>query len=450
MAHKTFERGIHPSYYKELTSTRTIAEAALPASVTIPLRQHAGAPCEPLVKKGDVVEEGQKIGDVSAFVSAPVHASISGKVKDITLSNHPGGIRDLAVIIDGDGQKKEWKSKGQDADVSTLVPEELRALIRDAGIVGMGGAAFPTSVKLSPPKGKTIEAVILNGCECEPFLTADHRIMVEEPEKVVWGLKALMKATGASKGFIGIEENKPDAIAVLERAAASSSDIKIIVLEAKYPQGAEKMLIKAAFNRKVPPGKLPLDVGVVVNNVGTAVAIYEAVNYGKPLIERVVTISGNGVREPRNLRVRIGTSFEEVISQCGGITGTGEYEVLNGGPMMGIAQSSLDVPVLKGTSGITVIFAGSIKPASYDACIRCARCVEACPMGLMPYRLGDYGKAHMLPQFRDWEGLSCIECGCCSYVCPSKRPLLQWIRIGKLKSRQEAAKAAAAATRKAG
>lgn len=443
MVHKTFSRGIHPSYYKELTSGKRVEAASLPKTVYIPLQQHAGAPCEALVKKGDVVQEGQKIGDVKAFVSAPVHASISGKVKDIELTQHPGGMRTLAVVIEGDGTTKEWG--GAAKDLSSISAEALREAIREAGIVGMGGAAFPTSVKLAPPKGKTIDAVVLNGCECEPYLTADHRIMVEEPEKVVWGLRALMKATGAPKGFIGIEENKPDAIEALKKAIGSSSDIQIIILEAKYPQGAEKMLIIAALGRKVPPGKLPLDVGVVVNNVGTAAAIYEAVNWGKPLFERIVTISGNGVKSPRNLKVRVGTTFEEVLGQCGGLVEGGEIEVLNGGPMMGIAQVTLSVPVIKGTSGITVIAAASIKSFVYDPCIKCASCVSVCPMGLMPYRLGEYGKAFRTAEFKEWDGVSCIECGCCSYACPAKRPLLQWIRLGKLKVRQEAQKAQAAA-----
>lgn len=439
MSHKTFERGIHPSYYKELTASKAVQAAALPKTVIIPLQQHAGAPCEPLVKKGEAVQEGQKIGDVKAFVSAPVHASISGKVKDIELAQHPGGTRVLSVVIEGDGTVKEWKEDGG-VDLSSMTPEAIREAVREAGIVGMGGAAFPTSVKLAPPKGKTIDAVILNGCECEPYLTADHRIMLEEPEKVVWGLKALMRATGASKGYIGIEENKPDAIEALSKAAGS--DVSIIVLEAKYPQGAEKMLIQAAIGRKVPPGKLPLDVGVVVNNVGTAVAIYEALNLKKPLIDRIVTISGNGVAEPKNLKVRIGTAFEEVLNQCGGITGDGEREVLNGGPMMGIAQSTLSVPVVKGTSGITVIAAGVIKPQSYEPCIKCASCVSACPMGLMPYRLGDYGRAQRTAEFKAWDALACIECGCCSYVCPAKRPLLHWIRLGKYFVRKETMRAA--------
>ncbi|MBI5561459.1 MAG: electron transport complex subunit RsxC [Deltaproteobacteria bacterium] len=442
MGLKTFDRGIHPAYHKELASAKRIERAALPKTVIIPLQQHAGAPCEPLVKKGDSVQEGQKIGDVKAFVSAPVHASISGKVKEIELSNHPGGVRALAIIIEGDGTGREW---GGVVDINSISADAMREAIREAGIVGMGGAAFPTSVKLSPPKGKTIDTVVLNGCECEPYLSADHRIMVEEADKAVWGLRALMKATGASAGLIGIEENKPDAIEALRRAVGSSSDIRVSILETKYPQGAEKMLIHAALDRKVPTGKLPMDVGVVVNNVGTAVAVFEALNYKKPLIERVVTISGNGINEPKNLRVRIGTAFEDVIGQCGGLkTGDGEIEVLNGGPMMGIAQSTLAVPVVKGTSGITCLSAKRIKPVAYDPCIKCASCVEVCPMALMPYRLGDYGRAHRTDDLKAWGGLSCIECGCCSYVCPAKRPLLQWIRVGKLKVREEAAKTAKA------
>lgn len=438
MGHKTFERGIHPAYNKELTEAKAIQKAALPKTVIIPLQQHAGAPCEPVVKKGDVVQEGQKIGEAKAFVSAPVHASISGKVKEVEFYQHPGGARVLSVVIDGDGTEKEWTTTP--CDLNSLAPEAIKDAVRDAGIVGMGGAAFPTSVKLSPPKDKKIDTVVLNGCECEPFLTADHRIMVEEAPKVIWGLRAIMRSVGASNGCIGIEENKPDAISALQKAIGSDNSLKLVVLETKYPQGAEKMLIKAALNRKVPTGKLPMDVGVVVNNVGTAVAVYEALNMGKPLMERVVTISGNGIAEPRNLKVRIGTTFEEVISQCGGLKGEGEKAVINGGPMMGIAQTHLNVPVIKGTSGITVLAANTLKPPSYEPCIRCASCVSACPMGLMPYRLGEYGKGYRIQELESWGGLSCMECGCCVYVCPAKRPLLQWIRVGKLKLREAAAK----------
>ncbi|MBI5236176.1 MAG: electron transport complex subunit RsxC [Deltaproteobacteria bacterium] len=443
MGHKTFAKGIHPEYHKDAASSR-IEKAALPKTVIIPLSQHAGAPCAPLVKKGDVVVEGQKIGDASAFVSSPVHASISGKVKDIELAEHPAGVRGMAIIIEGDGVVKDWTAKGAPVDPSTLAPEAIREVIREAGIVGMGGAGFPTSVKLAPPKGRAIDTVLLNGCECEPYLTADHRIMVEQAEKVVWGLRCIMKAVGAGAGLIGIEENKPDAIEAIKKAVGSAMNIKTVILEAKYPQGAEKMLIKAALNRKVPVGKLPLDVGVVVNNVGTAVAVFEAVNLGKPLIERVVTISGEAVREPKNLMVRVGATFEDVLAQCGSIKGNGDVRVLNGGPMMGIAQSTLTVPVIKGTSGITALPVKDARPLKYSPCIKCAACVEGCPMSLMPYRLGEYGRAMRVDDFNSWAGMSCIECGCCSYVCPAKRPLVQWIRIAKLKGRQQAAKAAAA------
>lgn len=440
MGLKTFDRGVHPPDSKERSAAKKIEKALLPATVTIPLQQHAGAPCAALVKRGEEVAEGQKIGDVEAFVSAPVHASISGKVKEVGLKDHPGGFRALSVVIQGDGEEKDWEAERKEFDLASAEPDEIRSAVREAGIVGMGGAAFPTSVKLSVPKGKTIDTVVLNGCECEPFLTSDHRVMLEEADKVVWGLKALMKATGAGKGLVGIEANKPDAVEAIKEATSRDPDIDVMVLETKYPQGAEKMLVQAALGRKIPPGKLPLDVGVVVNNVGTAVAVYEALNYGKPLIERVVTVSGNAVTDPKNLKVRIGTSFREVIDQCGGLELKEEYEVLNGGPMMGIAQTILDVPVIKGTSGITILTAKSLKPLEYEACIRCASCVEACPMGLMPYRLGDYGRAHRTAEFNEWGGMSCIECGCCVYVCPAKRPLLQWMRVGKLKMRQEAQK----------
>lgn len=435
MALKTFKHGIHPSYNKELTSGKNTEVSPLPIKVVIPLQQHIGAPCKPLVKKGDIVAEGQKIGEATAFVTAPVHSSISGKVKDIEKFPYPGGGKILSVIIEGDGKIKEWGNGNIGLELESLDTEALRNLIKEAGIVGMGGAAFPTHVKLSPPKEKKIDAFILNGCECEPYLTSDHRLMVEQPDKVIWGMKALMKAAGAPKGFIGIEENKPDAIEALEKAA-KGSDIKVVALETKYPQGAEKMLIKAVVDRKVPVGKLPMDVGVVVNNVGTAVAAYDAVKYKKPLIERVVTVSGNGVKEPKNLLVRIGTSFEDVLNQCGGVTTDGERAVLNGGPMMGISQTTLEAPVVKGTSGITVLAGREIKPSAYQPCIRCASCVEVCPVNLMPYKIGDMGRLYRLDEFKSWGGLVCIECGCCSYTCPSKRPLLQWIRVGKAKLRE--------------
>jgi electron transport complex protein RnfC len=434
---KTFKRGVHPDYYKEFTSAKPIEQAPLPKRVIIPLEQHIGEPCRPLVKKGDVVEEGQKIGEANAFVSAPIHASISGKVREVALQPYPAGGRVLSVVIEGDGSKKQWNGGDVALDLDNLQPATLREIVREAGIVGMGGAAFPTVVKLSPPGESKVDSVILNACECEPYLTADHRLMLEEPEKILWGLKAIIKAVGAETGFVGIEDNKPDAAEALTMAAAKvAPHIKVVVLETKYPQGAEKMLINAVLGRKVPVGKLPFNVGVVVHNVATAFSIYEAVRYKKPLIQRVVTVSGNGVGEPKNLRVRIGTTFGEILSLCGGITGEGEKEVLSGGPMMGIAQTTLNVPVVKGTAGITVLVGREIKPSEYDPCIRCASCVEVCPMGLMPYRIGDLGRLARTAEFKAWSGTSCMECGCCSFVCPSKRPLVEWIRVGKIKLRE--------------
>ncbi len=434
---KTFKHGIHPPYHKDLAAHKGVERAALPKAVVIPLQQHIGAPCQPLVKRGDAVEEGQKIGEAVAFVTAPVHASISGKVKAVDKHPYPIGGKVVSVTIEGDGSVKEWPETGGALDLGSMSPEALRDAVKAAGIVGMGGAAFPTHVKISPPKDKRIDTVILNGCECEPFLTSDHRVMLEFPEKVLWGMKAIMKVVNAQGAVIGIEENKRDAIDAIERAASSIlPEAKVVPLETKYPQGAEKMLIMATVKRKVPVGSLPMDVGVVVNNVGTAAAVYDALMYGKPLIERVVTVSGNSLREPRNLMVRIGTSFKEVLEQCGGLKEDTDIEVISGGPMMGVSQTTLDVPVIKGTSGITVLPGGDLKRDVYRSCIRCASCVEACPMALMPYRLGDLGRVERIEEFKDWGGLSCIECGCCSFVCPSKRPLVQWIRIGKIKVRE--------------
>ncbi|MCK4738425.1 MAG: electron transport complex subunit RsxC [Deltaproteobacteria bacterium] len=444
---KTFERGIHPSYHKGLTSENRIEKAELPKQVIIPLRQHLGAPSDVIVKKGDLVQEGQMIGEAGGYVSAPVHASINGKVKDVVLHTHPGGGKSLAVIIDGDGTEKDWGLVTPSLSIlDKFTGEELKGAIGEAGIVGMGGAAFPTYVKLSPPKERKIDTVILNGCECEPYLTADHRLMVEQASKVIIGLEAIKRSIGASKIFIGIEDNKKDAVSTLNQAAKSLSiEVEIVILETKYPQGAEKMLIKAVTGQVVPVGKLPLEVGVLVNNVGTTVAIYDALALGKPLIERVVTISGNGIKTPRNLLLRVGTSFAEVIEQCGGVispealsdTDTPpELEILNGGPMMGVAQSTIQVPVIKGTSGITLLTGKEIKPKKYSPCIKCSSCVTVCPMGLIPLKIADMGRLGMIDDLKSWDAMACIECGCCSFVCPSKRPLVQWIRVGKVKLRE--------------
>lgn len=440
----TFENGIHPSYYKELTSKDKTVKMPISKTVVIPLQQHIGQPCTALVEKKDLVEEGQLIAEASGFMTAPIHSSVSGKVKDIDMQYHPGGGRFLSVTITTDGEEKDWyESEGEiGLDFTDTNPESLRKAIRDAGVVGMGGAAFPSAVKLTIPSEKNVETVILNACECEPYLTTDHRLMLEEPDRVLWGLKAIMETVGAKYAYIGVEDNKLDAIEVLEEAIERIiPGTKVIALETKYPQGAEKMLIKAVLDKTVPIGKLPMDVGCVVNNVATAFAIYEALKLKKPLIDRIVTVSGNGIKEPKNIAVKIGTLFDDVINFCGGLVEGEEREVLHGGPMMGLSQQNLIVPVVKGTSGITVLKGAEVTPEDYDPCIRCAACVEACPMDLMAHKIADMGRLIMTDPFDGLQGMSCIECGCCAYVCPSKRPLVEWIRVGKTQSRIATSKA---------
>ncbi|MBI4849697.1 MAG: electron transport complex subunit RsxC [Nitrospirae bacterium] len=426
----TFERGIHPKYNKELSSGKSITPAKLPQRVVIPLSQHIGAPAKCEVKIGDEVKKGQVIGTPAGFVSSPVHSSISGKV--IAIADFPTAVGRLvpSVVIESDG-KDEAVAFKENPNYMNLGADEIKAAIKDAGIVGMGGAAFPTNVKLSPPKEKPIDTVILNGAECEPYLTADHRLMAERPKDVVEGLKIIMKSLGVNKGYIGIEENKPDAIAAIKSAASGESSIEVHTLEIKYPQGAEKMLIKAIKNREVPSKGLPMDVGVVVQNIGTAIAIYEAVRYGKPLIERVVTVTGRGIKEPRNMMVRVGTLLSDVIEQCGGLV-EGAVKVISGGPMMGFAQWTLDVPVTKGTSGILVLSEEEyVSSEEYFACIRCGRCVDVCPMGLNPSMLSILIEKGHYEEAKDYNLYDCFECGSCAYVCPAKRPMVQFMRLAK-------------------
>ncbi|MDP2277288.1 MAG: electron transport complex subunit RsxC, partial [Nitrospirota bacterium] len=362
MALATFKGGIHPPDKKDIAKDRAIKEAKSPQRVVIPLSQHLGAPCKPIVSIGQEVKKGEMIGEPGGFVSAPVHSSVSGKIIAITEFPNAMGKMINSIVIENDG-KEEWTTLKDNPDYAKLSSDELKEKIKAAGIVGMGGAAFPTLVKLSPPKEKPIDTVIINGAECEPYLTADYRLMLEKPNEIIEGLKIIMKVLGVNKGFIGIENNKPDAIEVMKQAVKQTlnselltpnSQIEVCALEVKYPQGAEKMLIKAATGREVPPRGLPMDVKVVVQNVGTALAVYEATRYGKPLIERVVTVTGEGIKNPANLIVKIGTLVSDIIEECSGFKG-GDGKVVSGGPMMGFAISTLDVPVTKGTSGILVI-----------------------------------------------------------------------------------------------
>jgi len=430
MALATFRGGIHPPDKKELAKDKPITAAKSPQRVVIPLSQHLGAPCKPIVTIGQEVKKGELIGEPGGFVSAPVHSSVSGKV--IAIGEFPNAMGRMvnSIVIENDG-KEEWTGLKDNPDYIKLSPEELKEKIKSAGIVGMGGAAFPTLVKLSPPKEKPIDTVIINGAECEPYLTADYRLMIEKPTEIIEGLKILMKILGVNKGFVGIENNKPDAIEKIKAATKNEPNIEVCALEVKYPQGAEKMLIKAITDREVPPRALPMDVRVVVQNVGTALAVYEAARYGKPLIERVVTVTGEGISSPANMMVKIGTMVSDIIEQCGGFKGNAG-KVVSGGPMMGFAISSLDVAVTKGTSGILVIpEEGVIHAEDFGPCIRCGRCIDICAMGLMPSMLSILSEKGFYEEAKEYNLFDCFECGSCAFVCPSKRPIVQLIRLAK-------------------
>lgn len=430
---KTFRQGIHPPERKKFSKDKKTERIPPPPRVVVPLSQHTGAPCAPLVKKKDKVEEGQKIGDHDAFISSPVHSPISGEVVSIEKLPHPILGEAEAIVIEWDGQeRKNWPY--QEVELSSLSPEKIRKKVREAGIAGMGGAAFPTHVKLSPPPEKPIDTVILNGCECEPYLTADYRIMMERTEECLFGLKLIMKATGAKRGYIGIENNKKDAISLIKKMVKGEAEIEVVPLRTKYPQGGEKMLIKAILGREVPSGGLPLDVGVVVQNVGTAVAITEAVKAGKPLIERVITVTGSGVNKAANLMVPIGTPLKYILDYCN--FKENATAIVMGGPMMGIAQYSLECPVIKGTSGILVMLENELSLDREQPCVRCARCVDHCPVGLLPTVLVKLVKAERWDRLGEFNIMDCIECGCCAYVCPSKIPIVQLIKWGKVELRQ--------------
>ncbi len=426
----TFKQGIHPDYHKELTRDKPLKKAERPERVVIPLQQHIGAPNKPLVKKGDRVKMGQKIGDSDSFVSAPVHASVSGVVEEIKKVKTPVGSTALAIIIKADEEDEYADNVKSPGKLEDLSPEKLRKIIREAGMVGMGGAMFPTHVKLSVPDDKKVDYFILNGAECEPYLTVDHRTMIEKADDVLLGMKVMMKASGAEKGIIAVEDNKPEAIESMKSVVKDEPNIEVKVFETKYPQGGEKMLIKAALGREVPMGGLPLDVGVIVNNVTTAVTVARVIKEGMPLVERTITVTGSGINEPCNLIYRIGTPIQELIDQAGGLKEKTAKIVL-GGPMTGFSQSDTSVAGVKGTSGILVMLEDDIPDYTSQPCIRCARCVDSCPMYLMPVQLGNYVEQDMVDEMDEYNILNCIECGCCSYVCPSNRPLVHYMKIGK-------------------
>jgi electron transport complex protein RnfC len=425
---KTFPGGLHPPDSKAYSAHKAIETCPLPEELVIPLSQQIGAPAEACVAKGDAVKKGQVIGQSKGFVSVPVHASTSGEVIAVEPRPHPAGKALSAVVIRPDGEDA-WVDGLLEADPEELTPDEIRERIRTAGIVGLGGATFPTHVKLSPPEGKTIDTLVLNGVECEPFLTADHRLMLEQTERVLDGIAILKKALGVKTVLIGIEANKPDAIAVMEKACAGKG-IEVVPLEVKYPQGAEKQLILAATGREVPSGGLPMDVRVVVQNVGTAAAVSDAVRLGRPLIERIATVTGPCVAEPKNLRVRIGTLLSHMVGFCGGVT-LDPAKIIMGGPMMGQTQLSLDVPAVRGTSGVLLLGESDVDARPEGPCIRCGRCVRVCPARIMPTTIAAYARLDMIDEAEAFNAMDCIECGCCTYTCPASLPLVQAIRYAK-------------------
>ncbi len=430
---KTFPKGgVHP-HENKFSAGKSIETIELPKQVSIPVSQHLGAPAQPVVNKGDEVKVGQLIAKSAGFISANIHSSVSGKVSKIEKILDSTGYKQTAIIIDVEGD--EWlpeidRSTELVEDIEKFTAEEIRAKVAEAGIVGLGGATFPTNVKISIPQGKVCENLIINAVECEPYLTSDHQLMLEKSDEIIVGARLLQKAAGAKKIYIGIENNKPDAIELMKKKAAKYQYIEVVALKVKYPQGGEKQLIKAVVNREVPSGGLPVDVGCVVQNVGTAYAVYEAVQKNKPLIERVVTVTGKSVSKPSNFLVRIGTPVSNLIEKAGGLPeDTGK--IVNGGPMMGKAVKDLSIPVTKGTSGILIIKSDEAKrPKTYN-CIRCARCVFVCPMGLEPYLIKNMATVGMYEELQNERVLDCMECGSCSYGCPAGVPLLDYIRLGK-------------------
>jgi electron transport complex protein RnfC len=408
--------------------------------VKIPLQQHIGAPTQPLVEKKQEVKAGEKIAESNGYVSVPVHASISGIVKSIETIDHPVSGRGEAIIIEA-GEEQEWiESFEVDEKHPELSPDEMRNRIKEAGLAGLGGATFPTHVKLTPPAEKSIDTVILNGIECEPYLTADHRLMLEQPDEIIKGFQLILKILGVKRGIIGIENNKKNAIELMRQKLANADELEVVSFPVKYPQGAEKQLIKACLGREVPSGGLPMDVGVLVQNVGTALAVYEAVARKKPLTHRIVTVSGKGVKNTKNVMVPIGTPFQDVIDFCGGLTENAS-KIIMGGPMMGLSQPHLDVPVIKGTSGILVFEEKDSHLFAEDPCINCGRCVTVCPSYLLPTTLQILVYNEKFDEAEKLNIMDCIECGSCSYICPANRYLVQSIRHGKreiLKARKKA------------
>ena len=430
-----FRHGVHPPEEKELTSHLSIRRMPYPDELVLPLRQHAGKPAKLCVKPGDRVERGDKLGEADGFMSVPIHASAAGTVVDIDWWPHPDGSMAEAVRIKVDRYAPQLPRPRMVPRWEGLTTDQVVKAVQEAGVVGLGGAAFPTHVKLAPPKDYAVHTLIINGAECEPYLTSDHRTMAEYPERVHFGIRVMMHTLGVTKCVIGVEKNKPDAIAALQRTLPDDLDVTVLPLTVKYPQGAEKMLIHAVTGVEVPSGKLPVTVGVVVQNVGSVSAIAEVFETGLPLIERIVTVSGHGLLRPANLIVPVGTKLRDLLAQCDGVS-PDAAEVIIGGPMMGQAQPNLDAPVIKGTTGVVVLERAETRQAESYPCIHCGRCLDACPVFLNPSLLGDYARVQRYEDMAELHLADCMLCGSCAYVCPSNIPLSQLFQASKLALRR--------------
>jgi electron transport complex protein RnfC len=426
----TFKRGIHPNEQKQYTDNVPInfLSPIAKSEMVFPMVQHLGAPCRPIVNVGDKVLLGQKIGDSDAFVSSPVHSSVSGTVKDISPHLTAIGTIVNSIIIENDGAFEEHESITPNINYNDMTKEQILARIREAGIVGLGGAGFPTHVKLSPPPEKKIDTIIINGSECEPYLTTDNRVMIEEADRLVTGTQIILKVIGGgARALISIEDNKPEAIEALKKACKNVDGIDVAVCKTKYPQGAEKQLIWALTKREVPSGGLPADAGCIVNNIDTVIAIHRAFIRGRPLMRKVVTLTGEAIKNPGNYKVRLGTKLSDLVEMAGGFKAT-PWKVVVGGPMMGVAIFDINVPIVKTTSGVLFLTENEAHIPEEQNCIRCGQCVEHCPMGLIPTELNIDVLRENSEMFIKHNGLECIECGSCSYICPAKRRLSQAIR----------------------
>lgn len=436
-----FRHGVHPPEHKELTSGVAIRRMPFPDEVVLPLRQHAGKPARLLVRRGDRVERGDKIAEADGYVSVPIHASAAGTVVGVDWWPHPDGSMAEAVRIRVEKFSPQLPRPRTIPHFEGLTPQQAIEAVRQGGVVGLGGAAFPAHVKLAPPKDVKIDLLLVNGAECEPYLTTDHRTMVEYPERVHFGIRVMMHTLGVSRAVIGVEKNKPDAIERLRATIPVDLDVAVLPLTVKYPQGAEKMLIRAVTGREVPSGKLPMHVGAVVQNAGSIACIAEIFETGQPLIERVVTVSGPGVVRPSNLIVPVGSKLRDVLAFCGGLRADAA-EVLFGGPMMGASISDLDTPLVKSTSGVVVLTHAETRPKQVHPCIRCGHCLDACPVFLNPSQMGVLAQAGRYEDLETMHLADCMLCGSCSYVCPSNIPLSQMFALSKAAIRRQKARVA--------